>query len=40
MGLSWCSRVFMIRSLEKKGSVCGKKSGRLEEFGKNLVFRG
>ena len=36
MGLFGCLRVFMARLPEKKGSVCGKKLGQLEEFGKNL----
>ena len=36
MGLFGCSWVFMVCLPEKKRSVCRKKLGRLEEFGKNL----
>ncbi|RVW22690.1 hypothetical protein CK203_099596 [Vitis vinifera] len=35
-GVIWALRVFMARSLELRGSVCGKKLGRSEEFGRGL----
>ena len=35
MRLSGCSREFMVRSPKRKGNACGKRFGRLEEFGKS-----
>ena len=35
MELFGCSRVCMARSPKMNGNACGKRSGRLEEFGKN-----